>query len=192
MYGMVIQGARDLLITQGGDDLWERVLEHAGLSGSTFAATTTYDDAVVYGLVESAAAVTGLEQSEVLRALGRHWVLYTGSNGWDHLFDVVGNDLRSFVASLDAMHLRLETVMPEMRAPSFAVSSIQDGQLEVIYRSEREHLAPMVLGLLEGLAELFGESWNIAQTAGRSDSSAAVFLLTEHAAVAAGEGVMAG
>jgi len=185
MYGMVIQGAQDLLVSLGGDALWEQVLADAGLEGSVFAATTTYDDAVVYRLVASASTVTGLTQPEVLRALGRHWVLFTGSSGWGHLFDIAGDDLRSFIAGLDALHMRLQTVMTEIRAPSFDVEVIGDHELEVLYRSDREHLAPMVAGLLEGMAELFEESWDIVQIEERSDASTAVFLLTERTLVAA-------
>jgi len=179
MYGMVIQGAQDLLIHLGGEELWARVLADAGLGGSVFVATVTYDDSVVYRLVSSAAEVTGLSEKEVLTALGRHWILFTGRSGWGHMFDMAGGDLRSFIQGLDAMHMRLQAAMTEMKAPSFTCEPISDNQVKVIYRSERMGLAPMVTGILEGLAEMFDEQWDISHVEERTATSPDAFLLTE-------------
>ena len=42
------------------------------------------------------------------------------------------------------------------KLPRFSVEDLADGALRVHYRSEREGLAPIVVGLLRGLAGRFG------------------------------------
>jgi len=69
-----------------------------------------------------------------------------------------GRDLPQFLGNLDAMHSRIALSMPELRPPSFAVTQLAPGLLQVVYRSHRCGLGPMVQGLLEGLGEMFGTS----------------------------------
>ncbi len=91
---------------------------------------------------------------------------------------MAGDDLASVVAGLDSLHSRVQASMPDCRMPSFSSINHPDGVLEVHYRSEREGLAPMVVGLLEGLAERFDEQWQIEQTSADSPDGVDTFMLT--------------
>lgn len=161
MYGMVNRAIMDLVIATKDEATWERICTSAGLRSSTFGNTTVYDDAVTYDLVAAASAELNMSPESVLEAFGRHWILFTGREGWGPLFDMAGSDLRSFVEGLDAMHARVQASMPECRMPSFSVSTRDGGELEVEYRSDRPGLAPMVIGLLGGLTEYFNEGWDV-------------------------------
>ena len=55
------------------------------------------------------------------------------------------------------MHDRMIMSLPELRPPSFDVEFITDDQLLLHYHSDRNGLAPMVVGLLHGLALEFGQ-----------------------------------
>lgn len=61
-----------------------------------------------------------------------------------------------FLGNLDALHTRLALSMPELRPPSFVVTEVAEQQLLVEYYSTRAGLAPMVIGLLEGVGDMFG------------------------------------
>lgn len=177
MYGMVNRAIMDLVVSTDGQEIWERICDRAGLSTNVFSNTTVYDDAVTYDLVGAAAEELGLEPATVLEQFGRHWILFTGREGWGPLFDMAGNNLEDFVEGLDALHARVQASMPECRMPSFSVSRTEVGSLLVEYRSERSGLAPMVLGLLGGLAEFFDESWEIDHVGRSDDNDAEVFSL---------------
>lgn len=177
MYGMVNRAIRDLVLASKDQETWEQICEKAGFPSTTFSNTTVYDDAVTYDLVSAASAVLGLEPETVLERFGRHWILFTGQEGWGPLFDMAGDDLRSFVEGLDAMHARVQASMPECRMPSFSVDTLADGSLEVGYRSDREGLEPMVIGLLGGLAEHFSETWEIENTGRTNESGSVIFSL---------------
>lgn len=178
MYGMVNRAIMDLVVASADQETWERICQRAGLPSTRFSNTTVYDDSVTYDLVTAASEVLDLSPKQVLESFGRHWILFTGQEGWGPLFDMAGNDLRSFVEGLDAMHARVQASMPECRMPSFSVTSVEDGSLEVGYRSDREGLEPMVLGLLAGLAEHFDEKWNISDTGTQDDHGSTIFKLS--------------
>lgn len=177
MYGMVNRAIMDLAVSIGGRATWERICGEAGLPPQSFGNTTVYDDAVTYDLVDAAATVLRLSPEAVLEAFGRHWILFTGRQGWGPLFDMAGDNLEEFVEGLDALHARVQASMPECRMPSFAVSSEDDGGLRVEYRSQRSGLAPMVSGLLGGLAEFFDEEWQIEHIGRPARTDAEVFRL---------------
>ena len=54
--------------------------------------------------------------------------------------------------------MRMGYSMPEMRAPDFRVQKeLEDGSILLEYHSSREGLSSMVIGLLESMAEKYGQ-----------------------------------
>lgn len=182
MYGMVNRAIEDLVVATAGEDAWGEILSAVELEPGGFNDSESYDDALTYQLVAAASEVTGQSPESILHAFGRHWILYTGREGWGAIFDAAGDNFIDFIRQLDSMHSRVQLAMPDLRMPSFTVLGTDtDGQYIVEYRSEREGLSPMVTGLLTGLAEKFNESWAIEQTGYRSESGYDSFTLVNTA-----------
>ena len=110
----------------------------------------------------------GISAAEVLHAFGKHWILYTARRGYGAIFDTMGGSLPAFLANLDTMHARLSLSMPEMRPPSFVCEQLGDDQIRLEYWSERPGLAPMVVGLLDGLGEMYEVTLSIDQSLDRA------------------------
>jgi hypothetical protein len=140
----------------GGEALWDRLRRAAGVQEEHFLAMRPYDDDVTFRLVGAAASELDLPVDEVLRRFGRHWITFTGQQGYGPLLAMGGRTLPQFLANLDSMHSRIALSMPELRPPSFTVTELAPDLLRVVYRSHRLGLGPMVQGLLEGLGEMFG------------------------------------
>ena len=156
MYGLVNRAIEQLVSSVKGVDAWERVRDRAGVGDDGFVAMCPYHDDLTYALVGAASEEMGITAAEVLEAFGAYWILYTAEEGYGELMQVAGNDLRSFLCSLNDLHGRVETVFPEMRLPQFRVVDIGPGEYWLHYESERQGLAPMVTGLVKGLAQRFG------------------------------------
>ncbi len=171
MYGLVNQGVRDLAVQLGGEQLWHQIKSIADVPHQAFVGMETYPDDVTYRLVEAASTVLGGSSNEVLHAFGRHWILYTARRGYGAMFDTMGRTLPEFLANLDAMHTRLSLTMPELQPPSFVCEQRGAGQIRLEYWSHRPGLAPMVLGLLDGLGDLYGVSVSVTHTITRTDGS---------------------
>ena len=169
MHGLVNQGIHDLAVQLGGEQLWGDIRAAAGVEVDNFIGMDNYLDDVTYRLVQGASSVLGISQSDVLHAFGKHWILYTARRGYGPIFDTMGRTLPEFLANLDAMHARLSLSMPELRPPSLVCEQRTDQQLRLEYWSDRPGLAPMVLGLLSGLGELFEVSLSVTHTVKTSD-----------------------
>jgi hypothetical protein len=178
MYGLVNRAVQDLVVQKYGEQTWQAIRARAEVDDDHFVSLYVYTDAVTYGLIGAAAAELQVSPAAVLEEVGAHWVSFARTQGYGELFSFAGTDLWSFLDRLDALHARLGMTYPEMRPPSFRCTDVDETRLTLHYYSEREGLAPFVLGLLRGLAELFGETLHIVQqqskTAGQNHD---VFLL---------------
>src|SRR5690606_38474032 len=96
-----------------------------------------------------------------------------------------GSTLREFLGNLDNMHTRVGLSFPRLRPPSFVVRDSGAEAIEVEYHSTREGLAPMVLGLLKGLARSFGYIVAVAHIHGRERGGFDLFRLDMTAGAAA-------
>ena len=169
MYGLVNQGVQDLVVQLGGEPLWAAVKQHAGVELEAFVGMDVYPDDITERLVLAASAVLELPPEEVLRAFGKHWILYTGRKGYGAVFETMGRTLPEFLGNLDAMHARLSLSMPHLEPPSFVCEQTGPGQVRLEYWSHRAGLAPMVTGLVEGLGELFSLDVTVKQTLAKGD-----------------------
>ena len=166
MYGLVNRAVEGLVKEKFGADVWQRICERAELSNPQFVAMEAYDDAVTYGLVAAASAELNLEPAAVLEAFGDYWTTYTIEEGYGDLLTMMGSSLDEFLDNLDSMHARIAGTMPKLMPPSFEREAKDDKSSILHYRSEREGLAPMVLGLLKGLARRFSVKIEIEQLDG--------------------------
>jgi hypothetical protein len=162
MYGLVNKAVVDLVTTKFGAEAWTKIKQKADVDMDVFVSMDAYDDAITYRLVSAASEVLGLEPAQVLEAFGEWWVLYTAAEGYGAMLDAAGSTLHEFVANLDALHARVALTMPQLRPPRFRVVSAVGDVMTLEYYSTREGLAPMVLGLLKGLAIRFKTKVDIA------------------------------
>lgn len=157
MYGLVNRAIEQLVVSSKGDAAWQRVCARAGIGAEGFVAMCPYDDRLTFDLVHAVSEELDMPAAQVLEAFGEYWILYTADEGYGELMASAGSDMRSFLSNLDDMHGRVEAVFPQMKLPRFRVEASDNGALRVHYASERDGLAPMVIGLLRGLARRFGE-----------------------------------
>ncbi len=146
-----------MVIKQCGDAAWDALSEKVGLEWNDFSAMESYPDSLTYELVGAAAEMLDTPAEDILKAFGRHWVLYTARSGYGEMMDTWGDNLVEFLDSLNSLHARLRLAMPQLQPPSFEVTDVdtREKTLTLKYFSDRPALAPMVVGLLEGLGERF-------------------------------------
>jgi hypothetical protein len=171
MYGLINQGVHDLAVQAGGDDLWREIKAAAGVDVEAFVGLHIYPDDITYRLVDAASAAMHISSAEVLHAFGKHWILYTARRGYGAIFDTMGRTLPAFLANLDMMHARLSLNMPEMQPPSFVCEQMDDHRIRLEYWSDRAGLAPMVVGLVEGLGEMYDVTVSVRQSIDRTDGA---------------------
>jgi hypothetical protein len=187
MHGLVNQGIHDLAVQLGGEQLWADIRAAADVDVENFIGMDNYADDVTYRLVRGSSSVLGISEFEVLQAFGTHWILYTARRGYGPIFDTMGGTLPEFLGSLDAMHARLSLSIPGLRPPSFVCEQRNHQQLRLEYWSHRPGLAPMVLGLLSGLGELFDVTLSVTHSIKQSDGADHDEFLIDHRPVDHGQ-----
>lgn len=166
MYGLVNQAIRDLVLKSAGEDAWQDISQAASHDGGSFQPLKSYPDQLTYALVGASSEHLKTPAPDLLRAFGSHWVTYTGLNGHRAIFSAYpkGKEgLIKFIEDLDAMHASIMMAMPELRPPEISCQRVGDHALRVFYYSQRQGLAPMVIGLLEGLLTYFEVSGTVIQ-----------------------------
>jgi Haem-NO-binding len=155
MYGLVNKGVEQMVCSHFSEQTWQAIKGKAGVGIEVFLSMHQYPDDITYRLVEQASKEIGHSPEAVLRAFGRYWMLYTAEEGYGELLNMTGNTLFSFLQNLPNLHARIDLSFPHLQPPIFQCSDITERSMLLHYYSEREGLAPMVLGLLDGLAERF-------------------------------------
>jgi Haem-NO-binding len=167
MYGLVNKAIADMVVSRFGQETWNEIRQKAHVEVDTFLSMEGYPDDVTHRLVKAASAVLNLAPAQIMEAFGEFWVEYTAQEGYGEMLDMSGEDLPEFLQNLDNMHARVGVSFPKLKPPSFECNETEENTLSLEYRSEREGLAPMVVGLVKGLGTRFDTAVDVAQTKSR-------------------------
>lgn len=170
MYGLVNKAIEGLVRSNHGDAVWRQIVQAAGLELTGFVSLESYDDEVTYKLVEAASDVLDASAEAILEGFGEYWITYTADEGYGQLLERSGDTIEEFLENLDQLHTRVGLTMPHLRPPTIHSDVLQDGSIRLEYYSEREGLAPMVVGLVRGLARRFGKTAEVRWTERREDN----------------------
>jgi hypothetical protein len=179
MYGLVNRGIEELVCTHFGEGTWEAICQEAGIDVAVFVSMEPYPDEVTYKLVEAASNVLAMPTELILHIFGEYWTLYTAKEGYGELLKMSGNTLTEFLLNLDNMHARIGLLYPELQPPSFQCTQMNEEGMLLHYRSHREGMAPLVVGLLQGVSKMFATALAVEHTEKRHhDGDHDVFKLT--------------
>ena len=171
MYGMVNKALEDMITIRFGEEVWEEVKEAAGVDIDMFLSNESYPDDVTYQLVGAASMALDKPAPELLEAFGVHWVLKTAREGYGDLMDAGGKTLSEFLINLPNFHTRVTLIFPYLQPPRFACTDIEENQLRLHYYSNRPGLAPLLIGLLKGLGEMFATPLQIRHAVAKGDGA---------------------
>ena len=178
MYGMVNKALEDMVTSRQGEDCWERIKQAAGVEVAVFISNEGYPDEMTYKLVGAVSEELKVPAQQVLEEFGKHWVLKTAAEGYGELMEAGGKTLKEFLLRLPAFHTNVALIFPQLNPPRFRCSDVGDLSLKLHYYSDREGLAPFVIGVLKGLSERFSTLTRIEHVTARGqDEDHDVFLI---------------
>ncbi|MDM9384403.1 heme NO-binding domain-containing protein [Chlorogloeopsis sp. ULAP01] len=171
MYGLVNKAIQDMVCSQFDEKIWEEIKQKAEIEVDVFIRMEAYPDDITHRLVKAASAVLNLSPQAIMQAFGEYWVQYTAQEGYGELMDMSGDNLVEFLENLDNLHARVGISFPKLQPPSFECTDTEEDTLSLHYRSNREGLAPMVIGLVKGLGTRFDTEVDITQTQSREEGA---------------------
>jgi hypothetical protein len=171
MYGLVNKAIQDMVCGRFGEKIWKEIKQKAEVDVDVFISMEGYPDDLTHRLVKAASVVLNLSPSEIMQAFGEFWVKYTSEEGYGEMIDMSGDNLPEFLDNLDNLHARVGVSFPKLKPPSFECTDTEEASLKLHYRSSREGLAPMIVGLVKGLGTRFDTEVDITQTQSRDDGA---------------------
>ena len=155
MKGVVFNLLEDVVVRHHGENLWDDLLDRAGVSGA-YTSLGNYADAEFGRLVAAAAQLLGMQVTDLLRWVGRNGIPFLATR-YSHFFDPYGSTRRLLVNLNGIIHPEVRKLYPAADVPYFDVQDRADGSLLLCYESSRR-LCALAHGFVEGAADHFGES----------------------------------
>jgi Haem-NO-binding len=188
MYGLVNKAIEQMVCSNFGEETWLQIKQKADIEVDMFLSMEGYPDDITHRLVKAASEVLNMPAADIMHAFGEYWVTYTSEEGYGEMMAMSGNNLPEFLGNLDDLHARVGVVFPKLQPPSFecteAEETAADGEsLQLHYYSDREGLAPMVVGLVKGLGKRFETEVDVTQTSDRNDGADHDEFLVKYKAV---------
>jgi len=171
MYGLVNKAIQDMVCSRFGEETWKEIKQKAEVNVDVFISMEGYRDDITHKLVKAASVVLGLSPTEIMQAFGEFWVQYTAQEGYGEMMDMSGDTLPEFLENLDNLHARVGVSFPKLQPPSFECTDMEEDSLNLHYRSSREGLTPMIVGLVKGLGTRFDTEVHVTQTQSRDEGA---------------------
>lgn len=168
MYGLVNLAIQQLVIDRFGEAKWNEVKQKSGVDILTFVSMEQYPDKLTYALVVAASEVLETPTETLLEEFGKYWTLYTAKEGYEDFLEMGGTSVKEFLANLNNLHTRVGSMFPGFKPPVFKITDRKGTSLKLHYFSERPGLAPMVIGLVKGLAKRFNTQITIELVAAKA------------------------
>jgi len=179
MYGIVNRAVEELIIERFGLDKWEEIKLKAGFNSEGFMTLKPYPDELTFKLVGAASEILNVPADKLLEAFGEYWILYTAEKGYGEMLNLAGDSFPAFLKNLNMLHGRVTNLMPELAPPQFECRNEKENSIELLYRSHRNGMIPMLYGLIKGLAKRFDNEVVIEEIESSVDENTTVtFLLT--------------
>lgn len=161
MKGIIFNLAEEVLSQAHGADVWDDVLERAGVVGA-YTSLGSYPDDELMRLVRAASEITGVAEQTVVRQLGEGAIPLLAARYPQFFAPHTGT--RPFVLTLnDIIHPEVRKLYPGADAPDFDFDTSDAEVLMLGYRSSRR-LCALAEGFIVGTARHYGEEAAIEQT----------------------------
>lgn len=160
MKGIIFNLAEEVVTSLHGEDVWDAVLDGAGVDGS-YTSLGSYPDEELVALVAAAGDLLGAPPDDVLRSLGEGAMPLLAER-FPSFFEGHSSS-RSFILTLnDIIHAEVRKLYPDATVPDFGFESPSDSEVVVQYDSPRR-LCALAEGFIAGAAHHYGEDVTVEQ-----------------------------
>ncbi|MBU6281935.1 heme NO-binding domain-containing protein [bacterium] len=168
MIGIVNNAFHDWVREQHGPETWLRIERR--IESGTFIGTEDYDDRTTLELARGIARELGLSEDTVLERVGEHFGRRSVGRDFGVLLNAGGANYRDFLRGLPDLQTRFALIYPNTAPPRFAVLDEGPSSVTIVHHTARKGLAPLLAGVLAGIACVFGMEANVARSSERSEA----------------------
>ncbi|XP_044728645.1 soluble guanylate cyclase 89Db-like [Chrysoperla carnea] len=157
MYGMLLESVQHFVQLEYGEELWLRVVQHAGCRHTVFNTHQVYPDTLITDLAAACAEITQSTNDAFMQFFGRCFVRYFSNFGYDATIKATGRYFTDFLQSVDNIHMQMRFTYPKMQSPSMYLTHVDENGVVLVYRSTRQGFTYYFMGQLFQIAvEIYG------------------------------------
>jgi hypothetical protein len=162
MKGTIVVCLRELVVTQFGQQQWDKSLRDAGFGTDTmFLAIADIDDSQVVRLIEAVCKNLGISLAQAADAFGDYWVNVYSQRLYPHYYRR-HTTARDFLLNMDNLHVDMTAQIPNAKPPRFQYEWKDAQTLIIQYRSHRG-LVDFVVGLVKGVGKHYKEALKVSK-----------------------------
>jgi len=137
MKGIINKGIQELVETQFGAEVWEKIRTRARCKEPFCAASENYPDEMTMALVAAASEISGLPPDDILVEFDRFVVPHTFREAYPSYFELAGRSAREFLRNMNRVHDTVTRNSHDASPPRFECEDLPDGRLRLHYHSDR-------------------------------------------------------
>uniref|UniRef100_A0A1I8HYB2 guanylate cyclase n=1 Tax=Macrostomum lignano TaxID=282301 RepID=A0A1I8HYB2_9PLAT len=155
MYGLLLEGLRNFVKENYGEDMWHFLVRKANLEVKSFSTHEVYSETIIPRMVDTASKNLNIDAETLIYANGAYFVSYLSQFGYDGIMRVLGRNLRDFLNGLDNLHEYLRMSYKKLKPPSFFCMNESSTGITLQYRTRRQGYTPYVQGMITEIGKIF-------------------------------------
>lgn len=178
MKGVVFTEFLEMVEQEYGYEMVDKIITENNLSsGGAYTAIGTYDHSEIIQLLSSLSDYTKKGIPSLLKSFG-YYFFNVLKKGYPQFLSNVDSAFR-FLESIETyIHVEVRKLYPDAELPTFETRLISEGNLEMVYYSERK-MSDFAEALIEKSMEYFGEKGRIKKEYVKADGSVVKFIISK-------------
>ena len=162
MKGTIVRCLEEMVVTQFGEDKWQKSLEDAGIKSSRiFLPFEDVEDSVVMKLVTAVCKNLNISLSQAADAFGDYWVNVYSQKLYPQYY-AKHKTARDFLLDMDAVHVAMTKTIKDAKPPRFEYEWKSEDTLIMHYNSHRG-LIDFAVGLVKGVGKFYNETLRVTK-----------------------------
>lgn len=171
---MIHTELRKFVVENYNEEVWETILNKAGLKGKKYLTMQNYSDKETLAIVGAAVEVSGIPLEELLETFGK-FIAPDLIRMYRALVDPDWTT-KEFLLNIEGtMHKAVRDRNVGAKPPVLSFRDMGENKLQFIYTSSR-NLIPVALGIMKGVAEQYDETVTVTPT-GNDNKSGSEFIV---------------
>ncbi len=178
MKGVVFTEFLEMVEQKFGYEMVDQIISENELTADgAYTSVGTYDHSEIVKLIVSLSSHTKVGVPSLLKEFGLYFFDVL-KNGYPHFLEATDNAF-DFLESIETyIHVEVRKLYPDAELPTFETKKLSNGDLEMIYHSERK-MADFAEALIERSSEYYNEAIGISRENIKEDGSVVRFVISK-------------
>jgi len=136
-------------------ETWIQIADKLKLKEHFLVPGSAYPDSLTYRIATIASQLLEISAAELLYNLGKYYVVEVMHNKYDNIKVLPGKTLVDIIEYLPTYHNRLGILQPHLKLPTILTRPKGSSAYEIWYKGETIDDSNFMLGLFDGLIQLY-------------------------------------